>query len=74
MLSELKGAGDIYLTTFDHKEVFDHRKAAKDNGLEYYDDLMTALNSLKDKYECIVICGSLYFLSDFITNKTEYQL
>ena len=74
MLSELKGAGDIYLTTFDHKEVFDHQKAAKDNGLEYYDNLMTALNSLKDKYECIVICGSLYFLSDFITNKTEYQL
>lgn len=66
MLKELKGAGDICLTSFANKEVFEASVIAKEQGLKYYEDVMTAYDDLKMTYPCIVICGSLYFLSEFI--------
>ena len=67
MLEVLKGAVDeIVLTSFDSpKALMDLEGAAKDLDLSYIPDIQEAYRHLVSKYECIIVCGSLYLLSAF---------
>ena len=67
MLDILADSSDeLVITKFDHPQNIDALKIAKGHKLKEMDDFMEAFNYLKNKYECIVVCGSLYFLSEFV--------
>ena len=63
---------EIVLTRFmSPKGLFRIEDEAEDLHLKRIDDLKEAYNYLYDRYPCIIICGSLYFLSEFI-EKVDY--
>ncbi len=70
MLEMLKGAVDeIVLTSFDSpKTLMDLENVAKALDLSYIPDMKEAYQHLAGRYECIIVCGSLYLLSAFNAN------
>ncbi len=66
MLEILKDSFDrIYLVDFDHPECFDAERVAYENGYLYAEDYYELFEDLKKKTSCIILSGSLYFISAF---------
>ena len=59
---------ELIITKFHHPLNIDAKELALAHHLKEVDDFMEAFEYLKNKYECIVVCGSLYFLSEFMEN------
>lgn len=68
MLNLLMEYGDeLVITSFDHPLIIDGKKLANEFNIQYIKDNTKAYNYLKDRYQCIIVCGSLYFLSEMIS-------
>ena len=69
MIDLLVSASDeLVITKFHHPLNIDAKDLASRHHLKEVDDFMEAFEYLKAKYPCIVVCGSLYFLSEFMEN------
>ena len=66
MLEILKDAFDkIYLVDFDHPECIDAKTIADRKGYLYANDFIKLYEDLKKEATCVVVSGSLYFISAF---------
>ena len=66
VLKTLDGAfKKIYLSDFESRECFDAKEEASRLGYEYHKDYYELYESLKKEATCIVVSGSLYFISAF---------
>ncbi|MDO4940599.1 MAG: folylpolyglutamate synthase/dihydrofolate synthase family protein [Erysipelotrichaceae bacterium] len=58
---------ELVLTTFNFYGVID-LKDYKDSGYSINDDFIDAIDKAIVKYDNVIICGSLYFMSDVVAN------
>ena len=56
----------IIMTSFEHPLIIDSEKVAKNHELEYCSDFKETYQKLIKDYPCVVISGSLYFVSTFL--------
>lgn len=56
----------LVLTTFNHPQVIDAEALASKYGYTYARSFKEAYETLCQEYPCIIVSGSLYFLSEFI--------
>lgn len=62
-----KECDEIVLTKFQaFKGLMDTDFESKELDIKIIADMMEAYRYLKDKYGCVIVCGSLYFISEFI--------
>lgn len=57
---------EMVLTTFAHPLVIDSEQLAKKYHYHYANDFGTAYQELIKKYPCVIVSGSLYFVSTFL--------
>ena len=62
-----KECDEIVLTKFQaFKGLMDTDFESKELDIKIIADMMEAYRYLKDRYSCVIVCGSLYFISEFI--------
>ena len=63
----------LVLTTFNHPQVIDAKGLASKYGYTYVASFKEAYEELYKEYPCIIVSGSLYFLSEFIEYINRYE-
>lgn len=67
MVAMLKDECDeLVMTDFIHPLLIDTKNTAQELNVRYMSNNEEALAYLKNKYACVAVCGSLYFLSEMI--------
>ena len=57
---------ELVITDFNHPLLIDTKSTAQELNVKYMSNNEEALAYLKSKYDCVAVCGSLYFLSEMI--------